>query len=738
LDLWAKPPAAHVIAPSQADGEEDEELNRRVTKVGPSGRVTVVRQQQQQQQPTRIILDFVSTMLQHLNPRWLLRDMLLDPDHIDPALEELINNTQITWRLQQPLKTMVINARQHLRPAATQQQLSSTMVAGQCPCSAYAQHYKTVDHEGTPHVCTRDLSIIAHEPLRTLLAKGLNHIPTAPAAAEDVVDTLSQAVVQFGTHAERAGLPPLPDWVYSPCHVRQRVEHWMAANKPPAHLMPAVELTPDLHSELARLKSTFWLCEVDKAAADLCVVCPFYATHLILQRLEGPDFVRVPLTQPEVVTSMREQLAQIDPGLTMLVDAEAPLPIMRTTFKSHKLPPSWRYLTAGSGAMLTPLNSTVQQVCTALFQAAEQALCQPIDAGLPSPCIMVNNAQHMTLNLPNRIWSFMTADITKCFEAIPIDRAAADGLPTVLAWLVGLAFEQYKDAHGCADPRLSVSLSPGRPGANFVTRPGRATAMRAYLTSEQTLELLCLAVASGYVEACGQVFRQTKGIPMGADYSPLLCNVYLLYWEIAAMKRHANLIQPPVYRALVLEQWRYVYRLIDDVCWLNGTDLAAWVLAPRHTGSPTHYTWVYPECLQVEVTAVHGPADWVSGQPFVRFDWLDLLVRVRPDGTYNHTVYLPHVKLPFQPIRSIAAVSLRPQRVGYNTVIGSLYRGLYLCSTKRDFREYMVHVIVGMEQRGFCYKRLVRMCIEWIQSNSLPRLPMPTVAYIDMLRSLLL
>jgi hypothetical protein len=285
---------------------------------------------------------------------------------------------------------------------------------------------------------------------------------------------------------------------------------------------------------------------------------------------------------------------------------------------------------------------------------------------------------------------------------------------------------------------MSVSLRADRPGANFVTRAGRSTATRAYLTPEQTLELLCLTVAAGYVEVCGQVYLQTKGIPMGADYSPLLCNVYLLYWEYAAMKRQAALIKPPVYRDSVLGQWRHVYRLIDDVCWLNASDLAAWVFSPQHTGSPLHYTWVYPACLQVEITAVHRTADWQPGQTYVRFDWLDLLVRVRPDGTFSHAVYLPHVKLPFQPIKSIAADSLRPLRMGYNTIIGSLYRGMYLCSSKDAFHKYMVNTVGNMGQRGFCCKRLVLMCMEWITSNSLPRLPMAAVAYTDVLRHVLL
>jgi hypothetical protein len=419
-----------------SDDEGDVELDVRVAEVGPSGRVKIVRQQQQQQhQPTRVILDFVSTMLQHLNPKWLLRDMLLQPADTDPALENLVDSIQITWRLRPPLKTMVINARQHLGPVNTQQHLSNSMSVGQCHCSTYAQQYKTVDHEGTPHVCTRDLSLITHDPLRALLAKGLNHIPTTPATIEDVVDTLCQAVTQVATHAERGGLDPLADWMYCPDSLRQRVTQWVTLNSPTNRYGQAIELTPELLRELTQLKNMFWLCEVDKAAADVCIVCPLYAAHLVLGRLEGPDFVQVPLDQPNVLTDMREQLAQITPGLDMLVDAEAPLPIMRTTYKSHKLPPGWRFLTSGAGTMLTPLNGTVQHVCTALFQAAEPSLCQPMGEGLPSPCIMVNNAQHMTLNLPDRIWDFMTADITKCFEAIPIERAAADGCPQSLRGL---------------------------------------------------------------------------------------------------------------------------------------------------------------------------------------------------------------------------------------------------------------------------------------------------------------
>jgi hypothetical protein len=54
--------------------------------------------------------------------------------------------------------------------------------------------------------------------------------------------------------------------------------------------------------------------------------------------------------------------------------------------------------------------------------------------------VVINNAQHMVLNLPRHISLAYAADITKCFEAIPIAPDHPEGIPKALEWLVSTAF----------------------------------------------------------------------------------------------------------------------------------------------------------------------------------------------------------------------------------------------------------------------------------------------------------
>jgi hypothetical protein len=66
----------------------------------------------------------------------------------------------------------------------------------------------------------------------------------------------------------------------------------------------------------------------------------------------------------------------------------------------------------------------------------------------------------MTLNLSQEIKCAFAADISKCFEAIPITPDDPEGLPQALNWMVTTAFKQYAAVHHVSHPVLPLPSEP--------------------------------------------------------------------------------------------------------------------------------------------------------------------------------------------------------------------------------------------------------------------------------------
>lgn len=218
-------------------------------------------------------------------------------------------------------------------------------------------------------------------------------------------------------------------------------------------------------------------------------------------------------------------LAKVHPALARY-SHEGPLPLMRITLKSHKNPMGFRFITNASNSLLSGINALTYDICSTLSTLVYEYL-DTVGTNLQTytgigACsnVVFTNAQHMSLNLPARITTAYAADITKCFEAIPIGMDDPEGIPLVLDWMVATAFGQYAATHHCHNPVLSISAEPGA-GRSATVRVAMASNSRIYLSKTQALGILNLAVQSAFVTAGGLIYRQTKGIPMGADYSPL-------------------------------------------------------------------------------------------------------------------------------------------------------------------------------------------------------------------------
>ena len=153
-----------------------------------------------------VIVLYTSRLMDLLGVRQLFQATV--QQLVPPALQDSIPCLRLAWRLRGPLKPLVLNARALIERAACGTE-------GFCECAAYPEVFRTVQHGGLQHICTRDLNSLGQSPtarqLAGVLGKGLNHIPLSPwdwtEAAEAVTDGLSACLGQLSS---RFGV--LPGW----------------------------------------------------------------------------------------------------------------------------------------------------------------------------------------------------------------------------------------------------------------------------------------------------------------------------------------------------------------------------------------------------------------------------------------------------------------------------------------------------------------------------------------------
>ena len=722
----------------------------RALKVSAVGRVLAVTPKKEQL-PVRLHACYINQQHGRARPTAMIREALVGL--LPMPLQQLLPDFQVAWSYSQQLKPVAMNARAILSQPATVEQLANDLATHKCGCSAFAHKYMveiqgpTVQQRaplalGTHHVRTIDLDIVPHCSLRHLLGKGLNHIPLAPADTQAVVQANADITVQF---MERVVAPAA---AAAEVELQQDIlavmlaaaETWTRARvegdtcgplTAAAHVGVVGELTPDIAVALSDLKQRLLICEVDKAANTCCFMCPKYAQLLVLLRLEGSnDFEKVALTPHDISSRLRQHLVGIAPGLEALAES-GNLPILRLAYKAHKQ--DYRFLTNASASMLSPVNGVAQSITSCIMQALQEYLgvlnkrVAAFTGASTQTCIVVQNSQQVVLNLPARIESDLCADITKCFENIPIGDEP-DGLPKALRWAVNMAFQHVAGVRGQAQV---LAMDPTRPPYQVTWQHIRSRAgsdSKVYLDRQQTLQLLAATIQNAYVTAAGATYRQTKGIPMGADYSPDACNLYFMSYEHNAVQRMCRLAADVECRKQLCREWRYCFRMMDDIRLVNAPTLAGFLKNPVAPGNVNSIGWIYPPCVGIDVTF-----DITTRGGGGSTQYLDMLTHVQGDGTYIIEMFDKQKKLPFEPVHFITLHSNRLEGSSYKLLLGQAYRITMICSTAELAAKHVAAVVRKLHSRGFKLGRLINILEAWATAD--PHLPGKTYSLVDMVRA---
>ena len=186
-------------------------------------------------------------------------------------------------------------------------------------------------------------------------------------------------------------------------------------------------------------------------------------------------------------------------------------------------------------------------------------------------------------------------------------------------------------------------------------------------------------VDNTFVVFAEMVFRQSKGVPMGGNASPMLADLSLAMIEYSYLSKNKREAQ----------ELRYTRRYIDDVLSINGQRFQE--IANK----------IYPKSLALELTSNNN-----------RAAFLDTLVQVGTNKKLQVAVYNKTDDFSFKVKRYTTIQSCISKNVGYNVFYGEIIRFCRITNSSEILIERVSKLLKEFTANGFeqavLYKKLVK------------------------------
>lgn len=183
------------------------------------------------------------------------------------------------------------------------------------------------------------------------------------------------------------------------------------------------------------------------------------------------------------------------------------------------------------------------------------------------------------LNLSTHISSLFVADITRCYETIPLN--GDDSLPMAITHIMKIAYTYHNAAQRNHKALwVYINLTTGMIDSAHWSRYAPGSSCWIEFDLNRCLQLQNWIMLNCYICLGDEVWPQVIGILMSFSCSPLWCNLYFVSYEIKFVQRIARLQQHHL-----LPLFEAAYRYIDDLCILNNL-VSHSSLIPLHQENP--------------------------------------------------------------------------------------------------------------------------------------------------------
>ena len=200
------------------------------------------------------------------------------------------------------------------------------------------------------------------------------------------------------------------------------------------------------------------------------------------------------------------------------------------------------------------------------------------------------------------------------------------------------------------------------------------------LTKTKFVEILKFCILNNYVFFDNKIYKQIIGIPMGANYSPNLANLYLHFYETKFMN-----IDIDEYRLI----YKYTFRFIDDL------------LSIKNRSILTDISNIYPDSLEIKNTNI---------VPYVKCSFLDIDIELT-NGSFIHKVYDKRRDYNFEILGLPSTNSNIPDKSIYGVLCSQFCRYASNCRFREDFLlncQLLINKLLHNKCPSYLLKKFVR------------------------------
>ena len=263
---------------------------------------------------------------------------------------------------------------------------------------------------------------------------------------------------------------------------------------------------------LEELHEKYVLVPADKAANNVIVVCKQYYKEVLTKELTNisgaSTYVRCNELADKVVESHLQFMSNNDLNVT---EESCKLPSFYWMPKLHKSPYSHRFIAASSACTTKPL-SKLLTLCLKLVLRHYKEYCAGIERRTGINCFwVINNSMEVLngLHTIRRVSAIDSFDFSTLYTKIPHDQ-----LKNRISKLIN-------DAFTCRDAKhMEVHKTYACWNSGTCTSSNNAGVF--CLTVQQVIDLSNYLIDNIYIQVGTVVFKQSVGIPMGTDCSPLI------------------------------------------------------------------------------------------------------------------------------------------------------------------------------------------------------------------------
>jgi hypothetical protein len=452
-------------------------------------------------------------------------------------------------------------------------------------------------------------------------------------------------------------------------------------------LVPQCQTNEHAYEEsTAFLRKNFLTVPTDKAKSQPFYFCKRFAYTQVLGNLtQAASFKQVP---KPCVSTIRSELCSFISSIT--VPDPGRWAVMFPLFKPHK--GNVRFITSCANIYITDAAKLLMRLLEIVTDDTKK-FCSDLAKQLhDSFGLMVRLynvvTDYMTagVNVPDSVElpDMCTADISKCYDVMPIDINDPHSIPARLKFLLSMVYSEKM--------HWKFVVRRSRNDAWLVTLVEHAPNDSEHILMESIPMFAACVLRHCYIEGCGRYWQPVIGCPQGIPPGPILVNLHLLTYDIEFVL--LSMLSKEG-RQDINDMYCRMLKLLDDLA----------VFGIKRERALELFAKIYPKHIKIEDTTqdIDGPD---GRQVFGKF--VGIGIGIDPHGVVSLQTTDKTDVLPFEPIRYVKAATNRSRSASRNIIIGQLLPTVILNTRMRTAKAHLQKLIQIFLRNGFSAEEIKR------------------------------